>query len=110
MSYAQPRSSSRRVTGLVVTVALHIVLIYALIHGLARKIVEIVTPPLETKIIEEIKPPPDKPPPPPPKLATPPPPFIPPPEVQIQVPVQLPPTITAVVPTPPSVPIPPPAA
>ena len=84
MSYAHPRSSTRRLTGVVVTVALHIVLIYALIHGLARKIVEIVTPPLETKIIEEIKPPqPDKPPPPPPKLETPPPPFIPPPEVNI---------------------------
>src|SRR3954467_9392437 len=102
MSYAQPRTSSRRLTGLVVTVALHIVLIYALIHGLARKIVEIVTPPLETKIIEEIKPPqPDKPPPPPPKLETPPPPFIPPPEVNIQMPVQQAPTITAVAPTPP---------
>jgi len=102
MSYAHPRSSTRRLTGLVATVALHIVLIYALIHGLARKIVEIVTPPLETKIIEEIKPPqPDKPPPPPPKLATPPPPFIPPPEVNIQVPIQQAPTITAVAPTPP---------
>src|SRR5438034_9261299 len=102
MSYAHPRSSTRRLTGVVVTVALHIGLIYALIHGLARKIVEIVTPPLETKIIEEIKPPqPDKPPPPPPKLATPPPPFIPPPEVNIQMPMQQAPTVTAVAPTPP---------
>jgi periplasmic protein TonB len=101
MSYAHPRSSGRRLTGVVVTIVLHIVLIYALIHGLARKIVEIVAPPLETKIIEEIKPPqPEKPPPPPPKLATPPPPFIPPPEVNIQVPIQQPPTITAT-PTPP---------
>jgi protein TonB len=102
MSYAHPHSSSRRVTGLVVTVALHIVLIYALIHGLARKIVEVVAPPLETKIIAEVKPPqPEKPPPPPPKLETPPPPFIPPPEVNIQIPVQQAPTITAVTPTPP---------
>jgi len=106
MSYAHPRSQSRRLTGVVVTVALHIVLIYALIHGLARKIVEIVTPPLETKIIEEIKPPADKPPPPPPKLATPPPPFIPPPEVNIQMPMQQAPTITAVAPTPPPTPAP----
>jgi protein TonB len=86
---------------MVITVALHIALIYALIHGLARKIVEIVVPPLETKIIEEIKPPADKPPPPPPKLATPPPPFIPPPEINIQMPIQSAPTITAVAPTPP---------
>jgi protein TonB len=116
VSYAHPRSSSRRLTGVVITVALHIALIYALIHGLARKIVEIVTPPLETKIIEEIKPPADKPPPPPPKLTTPPPPFIPPPEVNIQMPIQQAPTITAVAPTPPPpapvpfVPTPPPRA
>jgi len=113
MSYAHPQSSSRPVIALVAVGIFHVVLIYALIHGLARKIVEVVRAPLETKIIEEIKrPPPEQPPPPPPppKLATPPPPFIPPPEVQIQVPVQLPPTITAVVPTPPAVPIPPPAA
>ena len=102
MSYAHPHAGGRRTTGLIVTVALHIVLIYALIHGLARKIVEVVVPPLETKIIAEVKPPqPDKPPPPPPKLATPPPPFIPPPEINIQIPVQQAPTITAVAPTPP---------
>ncbi|HYY61441.1 MAG TPA: energy transducer TonB [Burkholderiales bacterium] len=107
MSYAHPHASGRRFTGLIVTVGLHIVLIYALIHGLARKIVEVVAPPLETKIIAEVKPPqPEKPPPPPPKLATPPPPFIPPPEVNIQIPVQQAPTITAVTPTPPPAPAP----
>ena len=106
MSYAHPRTSSRRLTGVAITVVLHIALIYALIHGLARKIVEIVTPPLETKIIEEIKPPADKPPPPPPKLVTPPPPFVPPPEVNIQMPMQQAPTITAVAPTPPPTPAP----
>src|SRR5205085_2642391 len=106
MRYAHPQSSSRRLTGLVLTIGLHIVLVYALIHGLARKIVEIVTPPLETKIIAEVKPPqPEKPPPPPPKLATPPPPFIPPPEVNIQIPIQQAPTITAVAPTPPPAPV-----
>ena len=111
MSYADPRNPGRRLTSLVAVGVFHVVLIYALIHGLARKIVEVVRPPLETKIIEEMKRPPQEqqpPPPPPPKLTTPPPPFIPPPEVQIQVPVQLPPTITAVVPTPPAVALPPP--
>ena len=106
MSYAHPKSHSRQLTGLVVTVILHIVLIYALIHGLARKIVEVVSAPLETKIIEEIKPPEDKPPPPPPKLTTPPPPFIPPPEVNIQMPMQQAPTISvAPSPTPPAAPV-----
>jgi protein TonB len=78
-------------------VVFHAVLGYALVNGLARKIVEVVTQPLETKIIEEVKPPPpDKPPPPPPpKLAAPPPPYIPPPEIQVQVP-QSAPAITAI--------------
>src|SRR5256885_12685176 len=97
MSYAVQKDSSRRLTGLVAVIAFHVVLVYALVHGLARKIVEVVRQPLETKIIEEVKaPPPDKPPPPPPpKLAMPPPPYIPPPEVTVQVPVAAP-TITAV--------------
>jgi len=98
MSYAVQKDSSRRLAGLVVVVALHAALIYALVHGLARQIVEVIRQPLETKIIEEVKaPPPDKPPPPPPpKLAIPPPPYIPPPEVQVQVPTVSAPTITAV--------------
>ena len=98
MSYAVQKDSSRRLAGLAVVVALHCALIYALVHGLARQIVEVIRQPLETKIIEEIKaPPPDKPPPPPPpKLAMPPPPYIPPPEVTVQAPVVLAPTITAV--------------
>src|SRR2546427_1357634 len=105
MSYAHPKTSSRPLVALVAVGIFHVLLIYALMHGLARKIVEVVRAPLETKIIEEIKrPPPEQqpPPPPPPKLATPPPPFIPPPEVQIQVPVQPAPTITAVVQTSPA--------
>lgn len=116
MSYAHPRSSSRHVTGVAITVVLHVALIYALIHGLARKIVEVVAPPLETKIIAEAKPqlPEKPPPPPPPKLAPPPPPYIPPPEVHIQMPVQPPPTIAVApspAPPPPQVfaPTPPPA-
>jgi protein TonB len=74
-------------TGFTIVVILHVLLVYGLINGLARKIVEVVSQPLETKIIEELKPPDDKPPPPPPpKLNTPPPPFIPPPEVSVQMP------------------------
>lgn len=90
MSYAQPGdNSSSRLIGLAVVVVFHAAMGYALVNGLARRIVEVVTQPLETKIIEEIKPlPREKPPPPPPspKLAAPPPPYIPPPEVQVQVP------------------------
>ena len=103
MSYAVQKDSSRRLVGLAVVVTLHAALIYALVYGLARKIVEVVRQPLETKIIEEVKaPPPDRPPPPPPKLTTPPPPYIPPPEVQVHVPdlkpaepVRTPPVVSA---------------
>ncbi len=59
-----------------------------MVNGLARRVIEVLKPPIETKIIEEVKkPPPETPPPPPPKLQAPPPPFIPPPEINIQVPV-----------------------
>ncbi|MFD2271229.1 hypothetical protein ACFS07_09110 [Undibacterium arcticum] len=79
----------KNLTGITVVVLLHVFfIVYALVTGLARKVVEVIKQPIETKIIEEIKPPPpppDKPlPPPPPKVLAPPPPFIPPPEVQVQ--------------------------
>ena len=97
MDFTQNRNPTKHLTGIVFVVILHLAVGYALVTGLARKVVEVIKQPIETKIIEEIKPPPpDTPPPPPPKLATPPPPYIPPPEVQIQVPVQVQPTITAV--------------
>jgi protein TonB len=112
LSYLDPPDSGRRFSSGVVVGILHIALIYALVTGLARKVVEVIIPPLETKIIEEVKPPPvDKPPPPPPpKLAAPPPPFIPPPEVRIETPQQLQNTITAVSTTRPAVEAPMPRA
>src|SRR5882757_8118624 len=97
MGFAQQqRDPTRQMVGVGVVVLLHAILIYALVNGLARKVVEAVKGPLETKIIQEIKPPPpDAPPPPPPKLAPPPPPFIPPPEVNIAQAAASPNTITA---------------
>jgi protein TonB len=98
VDYAQyQRNPARHLPSVMMVVALHIALGYALVTGLARKVVEVIKQPIETKIIEEMKkPPPDAPPPPPPKLATPPPPFIPPPEINIVAPVQMAPTITTV--------------
>jgi len=104
VDYAQQqRSPVKHLPSVAMVVLLHIAIGYALVTGLARKVVEVIKAPIETKIIEEIKkPPPDIPPPPPPKLAAPPPPFIPPPEINIQVPVQqVAPTITTVTTTPP---------
>lgn len=104
MDYAQvERNPLRHLPSITMVVLLHLALGYALVTGLARKVIEVIKAPIETKIIEEIKkPPPDAPPPPPPKLAPPPPPFIPPPEINIQVPItQTAPTITVVTTTPP---------
>ena len=112
MDYAQQqRSWGKHAPSILAVVALHIVIGWALVNGLARRVIEVVKAPIETKIIEEIKkPPPDVPPPPPPKLAAPPPPFIPPPEINIEIPkVTPPPTITTVTTTPPP-PGPPPMA
>jgi protein TonB len=79
---------SKKMVGISVVVLVHAIVIYALLNGLATQIVAVIKDlPIETKVIEEVKPPPPPPdaPPPPPKLAAPPPPFIPPPEVQVAV-------------------------
>jgi protein TonB len=89
MEFAQENKASTRTMAFVVVVLLHILLIWALASGLAKKIVKAVTDPIETKVIEEIKPPPPPPEkivPPPPDLKTPPPPFVPVPEIQVQAP------------------------
>lgn len=84
MEYAQRQNGTgRSLGGIAFVILLHALLVYALVNGLARKVVDVVKGPLETKIIQEVKPPPAEPPPPPPKLVTPPPPFIPPPEINI---------------------------
>ena len=105
MDYAdQQRSWGKHAPSILAVIAMHILIGWALVSGLARKVVEVIKQPIETKIIEEIKkPPPDlPPPPPPPKMAAPPPPFIPPPEINIQIPqVTPPPTITTQSTTPP---------
>ena len=104
MNYAErERNPVKHLPSIAMVVALHIVIGYALVTGLARRAIEVLKQPIETKIIEEIKkPPPDVPPPPPPKLAAPPPPFIPPPEINIQVPtITQAPTITVQSTTPP---------
>jgi protein TonB len=83
------RNPGKKLTGLALVILLHVLIIYALVTGLARKAIEVIKQPIETKIIEEVKPPPPPelpPPPPPPKMVAPPPPFIPPPEVTVATP------------------------
>jgi periplasmic protein TonB len=101
------RDPRRHIVGIGFVILFHAAIVYALLTGLAKKVVDVVRAPIETKVIEEIKKPPPPPEvvvPPPPKLEAPPPPFIPPPEVQVAVPPPAQPTITA------STPVPPPAA
>ena len=108
MDFSQTqRDPTRKFVGIGAVLIFHIIIVYALITGLARKVVEVVKGPIEVKVIEEVikKPPP--PPellPPPPKLQAPPPPFIPPPEINIQPPPTPAPTITAVTPEAPPAP------
>ncbi len=108
MNYSQRQADPKRhVVGIGVVILFHVLVVYALVTGLARKVVDVVRAPIETKVIEEIKKPPPPPEivvPPPPKLEAPPPPFIPPPEIQIANPPPAP-TITATTPTPPPAPV-----
>jgi protein TonB len=100
MDFAQQqRDPKRHLFGIGAVVILHVLVVWALVSGLARKVVEVVKGPIEVKVIEEVVKKPPPPPeviPPPPKLAAPPPPFIPPPEINIAPPPTAAPTITAV--------------
>ncbi|MGK5024408.1 energy transducer TonB [Janthinobacterium sp. RB2R34] len=81
--------SPKNYTGIVVVVVLHLLAAYGMVTGLGKRLVTKMMDPVETKIIEEVKPPPPKdlpPPPPPPETKAPPPPFIPPVEVNVQQP------------------------
>ena len=89
MDFAQQqRNPAKHLVGITFVILFHVLLVYALINGLAQRVVEKIKKPVEVKIVEEVKPPPppDKLLPPPPKLAAPPPPFIPPPEIPISAP------------------------
>lgn len=105
MDFAESqRNPGKHPIGLIVVVIMHVILGYALVNGLARKIVDVVKAPIETKIIEEVKPPPPPPPenlPPPPKNLPPPPAFVPPPEVQVTPQPTVAPTITTTTVAPP---------
>ncbi|TAN67314.1 MAG: energy transducer TonB [Magnetospirillum sp.] len=114
----QPKDPSRRIKGLVIVIALHAFLGYALVSGMARKGLNFIKKPLEAVVIQEVIIPPPPPPPPPkkvevpkdlPKVEAPPPPYVPPPDVAPQVSSTAPSIMsTAVVPKTPAVIAPPP--
>lgn len=102
-----PAAARPNLIGIGTVALLHVLLGYALVSGLARKVVEVIQAPLETHLIDEVVPPPPPPPPPqvtpPPKMAPPPPAFVPPPEVT--PPPQPQPTISTTSTEPPPAPV-----
>ena len=122
MNFAQEKQGASRFTGIGAVVLIHVIIIWALASGLARKAAEKIVGPLDVKVIEEkVKPPPpEKVVPPPPDLKAPPPPFVPPPEFQVTAPAPpapaiqstqvAPPAVAEVRPAPPPAPAAPPAA
>ena len=104
------RDPKRHLIGLSVVVLLHIIVIYGLMTGLARRAVEVIKKPVSATIVEEIKKPPPPPPPPPKKIEPPktPPPiretYVPPPDIPPPPQMVEQPTITAIAPEPPKEP------
>ena len=78
---------TRRGAVLVAIIALHVFILYALATGLARRAIEVLAPPIQTQIVEEVKKEEAPPPPPPPQFERPPV-EIPPPDVTINMPVE----------------------
>jgi periplasmic protein TonB len=93
MDFAQQqRNPTRHLVGMAFVILLHVLVIYALVTGLARKAVEVIKKPLTATIIEEVKLPPPPPPPPPRKIIEPPKvpvpvqPYVPPPDIPVPTP------------------------
>jgi periplasmic protein TonB len=78
---------TRRGAVLVAIIALHVFIFWALATGLARRAIEVVAPPIQTQIVEEVKKEEAPPPPPPPQFERPPV-EVPPPDVTINMPVE----------------------
>jgi periplasmic protein TonB len=78
---------TRRTAVLAAIIGLHVVLAWALATGLAHRAIELIAPPLQTEMVEEVQKRDEPPPPPPPQMERPPV-EIPPPDVNIEVPVE----------------------
>ncbi len=104
MNFAESqRNPGKHPTGLIIVVIMHVLLAYALVSGLAKKVVDVVKV-VEAKAVDAPPPPPPPPPkdlPPPPKNLPPPPVYVPPPPVDVPPPpVQQTITTTNVLPPP----------
>ena len=106
----QQRDPTRHVIGIAFVVLIHALVIWALLTGLGKKMIEVIKKPLTATIIEEIKAPPPPPPPPPkkviepPKVTPQPQPFVPPPDIPVPQ-TQAEPVISSATITPPTEPV-----
>ena len=107
-AYVQDSSFlSRRAIVFVVIVAFHLLLIYGLANGLGSTLIEVIAPPIQADISEQVEKRDEPPPPPPPQMERPPV-EIPPTDINIEVPVEPPPTAITQVTTQHVAPAPPP--
>jgi periplasmic protein TonB len=87
-AYAQDSSFfTRRGLVVVIIIGIHFAAAYALVSGLAHRVIEVLAPPIEADIVEEVKNEEEPPPPPPPEFERPPV-EVPPPEVAIDLPME----------------------
>ena len=100
---------TRRTVVFLAIVALHVFLAWALATGLARRAIEMVAPPIQADVTQEVEKRDEPPPPPPPQLERPPV-EVPPPEVAIELPVETQSTAIRDVTDKPRPPAPPPKA
>jgi len=110
MAYADKEMTSSRMTAIIIVAALHALLGYALVTGLAYNVVKQMAKDLKTFNVEEPPPPEEEPPPPPKEIPKLPPPVVAPPPL-VRMPSPAPPVYTQPVPPPtplPPQPIPPP--
>lgn len=97
MQMIERPNPAARIGGFAAVILFHVGVIYVLVTGLGKQVVQLATQPIKALIVPE-QPAQPLPPPPPPQLAPPPPPFIPLPEIRTQLPP--PPKAIAVPPSP----------
>jgi protein TonB len=84
-NFDDPARNQKRTLAFVLVVLIHAGFFYVLNSGLGAKLVQVITGPVQTEIIDEPKDEENEPPPPPPDIEAPPP-YVPPPDFAIEVP------------------------
>jgi protein TonB len=82
---------TRRSVVFVAIIALHVLIGWAFATGLARKAIDLIAPPIQADVVQEVEKKDEPPPPPPPQMERPPV-EVPPPDVTIDLPAEAPPT------------------